>query len=82
MIKTKKDLKEYLAVEYYDFINMGNRLKNQVLPPPNYLYIKVLRKYEYYLTLVFLQNVQNTKTYRNNYPMQHLRQRSYIVSFW
>ena len=33
MIKTKKDLKEYLAVEYYDFINMGNRLKNQVLPP-------------------------------------------------
>lgn len=49
MIKTRKDLKEYLSVEYYDFVNRGSKLKNKVLPPPNYLYIKILRKYEYYL---------------------------------
>ena len=47
MIKCKEELKKYLNCEKYS--NFGaNSLRHKILPPPSFIYLRYLRKYEYY----------------------------------
>lgn len=47
MIITRQDLKNYLKTECYS-ANGGGRMRDYILPPPNYEFIRRLRIFEYH----------------------------------
>lgn len=47
MVKTRKDYIEYRSVERFSS-NGGSKLREWVLPPPSFAYVKCLRKLEYH----------------------------------